>query len=58
MGISIGRPIAMAYLSGGAAALGAGVEVVARGRSTPATVVARPIYRGGSVKAPKPRRAE
>ena len=58
MGISVGRPVAMAYLSGDAAKPGARVEVIARGASTAAAVVSRPIYRKGSVKSPKPRRAE
>jgi aminomethyltransferase len=56
MGISIGRPVAMAYLEGEAAAVGARVDVVARGQSTPAIVSSRPIYRHGSLRSPKPRR--
>jgi len=48
----------MAYLSGDAAKPGARVEVIARGASTAAALVSRPIYRNGSVKSPKPRRAE
>ena len=58
MGISVGRPVAMAYLAGSAAKPGARVEVMTRGTSTPATVTSRPIYRNGSVKSPKPRRPE
>jgi aminomethyltransferase len=50
MGPSIGRPIAMAYLSGGeispsAPAAATGVEVEIRSRRTPATVVKLPFYR-------------
>jgi aminomethyltransferase len=56
MGISIGRPVAMAYLEGDAATVGARVDVAARGQSTPAVVTSRPMYRDGSVKSPKPRR--
>jgi len=58
IGISVGRPVAMAYLTGEAAKAGARVEVMTRGVSTAATVVSRPIYRKGSVKSPKPRRPE
>ena len=58
MGISIGRPIAMAYLAGDAAKVGARVDVSTRGQATPASVVGRPLYRQGSVKSPKPRRSE
>jgi len=58
MGISIGRPIAMAYLAGDAAKVGARVDVSTRGQATPAVVNARPLYRQGSVKSPKPRRSE
>jgi aminomethyltransferase len=58
MGISIGRPVAMAYLTGEAAKVGARVDLATRGRSTPAAVTARPMYREGTVKSPKPRRAE
>jgi len=58
MGISIGRPIAMAYLAGDAAKVGARVDVSTRGQATPAVVTARPLYRQGSVKSPKPRRSE
>ena len=56
MGITIGRPVAMAYLEGEAATVGARVDVAARGQSTPAVVTSRPMYRDGSVKSPKPRR--
>jgi len=58
IGISVGRPVAMAYLTGEAAKAGARVEVMTRGVSTAATVASRPIYRKGSVKSPKPRRPE
>jgi glycine cleavage system T protein (aminomethyltransferase) len=58
MGISVGKPVAMAYLSGEGAKPGARVEVQTRGSSTPAAVTSRPIYRQGSVKSPKPRRPE
>ena len=58
MGISIGRPVAMAYLSGDAAKVGARVDVSTRGQATPAQVVGRPLYRKGSVRSPKPRRPE
>ncbi len=58
IGISVGRPVAMAYLSGDAAKPGARVEAMTRGSSTPAVVTSRPIYRKGSVKSPKPRRPE
>jgi glycine cleavage system T protein (aminomethyltransferase) len=56
MGITIGRPVAMAYLEGEAAAVGARVDVTARNQSTPAVVASRPMYRSGSVRSPKPRR--
>ncbi len=58
MGITIGRPIAMAYLTGPSVKPGARVDVVTRGQATPAVVTGRPFYRGGSVRAPKPRRSE
>jgi glycine cleavage system T protein (aminomethyltransferase) len=58
MGISVGRPVAMAYLAGQAAKAGARVDVVARGSGTPAAVASRPMYRNGSVRSPKPRRPE
>jgi aminomethyltransferase len=58
MGISVGKPVAMAYLSGESAKPGARVDVVTRGEPTPALVSARPMYRQGTVRSPKPRRAE
>ena len=58
MGISLGRPIAMAYLEGAAARVGTRVEVVTRGQGIPAVVTARPLYRQGTVRSPKPRRSE
>ncbi len=57
MGISIGKPAAMAYVHPDHARAGSKVEVRTRGLETPATVVGRPMYHGGSVRAPKPRRA-
>ena len=57
MGISIGKPIAMAYTHRDHARAGSKLEVRTRGQETPAAVVARPMYRGGSVRTPKPRRA-
>jgi len=56
MGISLGSPVAMAYLEGDAAATGAAVQVLVRGQAMPATVAARPMYRKGTVRSPKPRR--
>ena len=56
MGITVGRPVAMAYLEGEAAVVGAKVDVTARGQSTPAVVASRPMYKNGSVRSPKPRR--
>lgn len=56
MGITIGRPVAMGYLEGEAATVGARVDVTARGQSTPAVVASRPMYKNGSVRSPKPRR--
>ncbi|MGE5175441.1 MAG: glycine cleavage system aminomethyltransferase GcvT [Hyphomicrobiales bacterium] len=56
MGVSLGHPVAMAYLAGEAGVVGARVDVVARGQSTPAVVASRPMYRQGSVRSPKPRR--
>jgi len=58
MGISMGRPVAMAYLEDPSLKPGAAVEVRIRGEAVPATVTARPMYRQGSVRSPKPRRAE
>jgi len=55
--ISLGRPVAMAYLVGDAAKIGARVDVSTRGQATPAVVTGRPLYRQGSVKSPKPRRS-
>ena len=57
MGISIGKPVAMAYARIDNAAEGTKLEVRTRGQETPASVVSRPMYAGGSVRAPKPRRA-
>ena len=56
MGITVGRPVAMAYLEGEAQTVGARVDVAARGQSTPAVVASRPMYKNGSVRSPKPRR--
>jgi aminomethyltransferase len=56
MGISLGRPVAMAYLEGDAAVPGAKVDVMVRGQATPAVVSGRPMYREGTVRSPKPRR--
>lgn len=56
MGVSLGHPVAMAYLKGDAAVVGARVDVVARGQSTPAVVAGRPMYGKGTVRSPKPRR--
>lgn len=56
MGVSLGHPVAMAYLTGDAAVVGARVDVVARGQSTPAVVASRPMYQNGTVRSPKPRR--
>jgi aminomethyltransferase len=56
MGISIGKPVAMAYTHRDHARAGTKLEVRTRGQESPASVVARPMYRGGSVRSPKPRR--
>ncbi|HEX7076970.1 MAG TPA: glycine cleavage system aminomethyltransferase GcvT [Candidatus Eisenbacteria bacterium] len=56
MGVSLGHPVAMAYLTDDAAVVGTRVDVVARGQSTPAVVASRPMYRQGTVRSPKPRR--
>src|SRR6185295_11146408 len=56
MGISLGKPVAMAYLRHDHAGSGTKLEVRTRGSESPASVVARPMYRAGSVRAPKPRR--
>ena len=37
---------------------GTRVEVVTRGQGMPAVVTARPLYREGTVRSPKPRRTE
>ena len=58
MGISIGKPVAMAYVTSEHAAAGTRLDVRTRGHETPALVVPRPMYRMGSVRAPKPRRTE
>ncbi len=57
MGISIGKPVAMAYVPREHARSGSKLEVRTRGQESPAVVTARPMYRAGSVRAPKPRRA-
>jgi aminomethyltransferase len=57
MGISIGKPVAMAYTLKEHAGTGSKVEVRTRGSESPASVVGRPMYKQGSVRAPKPRRA-
>ncbi|HMI31046.1 MAG TPA: glycine cleavage T C-terminal barrel domain-containing protein, partial [Candidatus Limnocylindrales bacterium] len=57
MGISIGKPVAMAYTHKDHAGAGSKLEVRTRGQETPAAVTPRPMYRGGSVRSPKPRRA-
>ena len=57
MGITVGRPVAMAYLEGEAGIVGARVDVAARGQITPAVVTSRPMYKNGSVRSPKPRRS-
>ena len=56
MGISIGRPVALAYLDAEAATPGGHLDVVARGQRIPALVAGRPMYTQGSVRSPKPRR--
>jgi len=58
MGISIGKPVAMAYTDKDHTRRGLKLEVRTRGQETPATVTGRPMYTMGSVRAPKPRRAE
>jgi aminomethyltransferase len=57
MGISLGKPVAMAYTRHDVAGVGTKLEVRTRGQATAATVVGKPMYKGGSVRAPKPRRA-
>jgi glycine cleavage system T protein (aminomethyltransferase) len=56
MGISLGHPVAMAYLERDASALGSTVQVLVRGQAVPATVASRPMYHQGTVRSPKPRR--
>ncbi len=58
MGISIGRPVAMAYLDAADAKPGSHLDVVARGQRIPALVAGRPMYTQGSVRSPKPRRPQ
>jgi aminomethyltransferase len=58
MGISIGRPVAMAYLDAGAARVGDHVDVLARGERIPTLVAGRPMFTQGSVRSPKPRRPQ
>jgi aminomethyltransferase len=58
MGITIGRPVGMAYLDAGVARPGTAVDVVARGSRIPAQVAGRPMYTQGSVRSPKPRRPQ
>ena len=58
MGITLGKPVAMAYLSPESSKPGTRVEVSTRGQATPAVVASRPMHREGSVKSPKPRRSE
>ena len=58
MGISLGKPVAMAYVASAHAATGTKLDVRTRGHETPALVAPRPMYRMGSVRAPKPRRTE
>jgi glycine cleavage system T protein (aminomethyltransferase) len=57
MGISLQRPVAMAYLDADAAAVGGRVDVKVRGEAVPAQVASRPMYVNGSVRSPKPRRS-
>jgi len=57
MGISIGKPVAMAYVDTAAASNGTRVELRARGQALPAVVTPRPMWTRGSVRSPKPRRA-
>src|SRR5258705_922542 len=58
MGISIGKPVAMAYTDKDHTRRGLKLEVRTRGQETPATVTGRPMYTMGSVRAPKPRTGE
>jgi aminomethyltransferase len=57
MGISLGKPVAMAYVRHDQSGSGSTLEVRTRGRESPAKVVRRPMYRAGSARAPKPRSA-
>jgi aminomethyltransferase len=57
MGISIGKPVAMAYVDAAAASNGTRVELRARGQALSAVVTPRPMWTKGSVRSPKPRRA-
>ncbi|HEU4764056.1 MAG TPA: glycine cleavage system aminomethyltransferase GcvT [Candidatus Eisenbacteria bacterium] len=57
MGISLGAPVAMAYLDGAAAKAGTRVQVRIRGQAVPAVVTSRPMYAKGTVRSPKPRRS-
>jgi len=56
MGLSIGKPVAMAYVDAASAASGTRVTLRARGQALPAVVTARPMWTRGSVRSPKPRR--
>jgi len=56
MGISLGTPVAMAYIGRDAAQVGGRVQVAVRSQSVPATVASRPMYTKGTVRSPKPRR--
>jgi aminomethyltransferase len=56
MGLSLGKPVAMAYVAAEAARNGTGVTLRARGQALPAVVTARPMWTRGSVRSPKPRR--
>ncbi|HEY7727295.1 MAG TPA: glycine cleavage system aminomethyltransferase GcvT [Candidatus Eisenbacteria bacterium] len=56
MGISLGKPVAMAYAEADGAPVGTRVTLRARGQSLPARVTPRPMWTRGSVRSPKPRR--
>jgi aminomethyltransferase len=58
MGITLGKPVGMAYLKPDVSKPGTRVEVLMRGQATPAVVASRPMHKEGSVKSPKPRRSE
>jgi aminomethyltransferase len=58
MGLSVGKPVAMAYVGTAAAANGARLTLRARGQELPAIVTARPMWTRGSVRSPKPRRTK